>query len=330
MKVLFVGGTGNISTSASKLCIQNGIELFLLNRGNSKTTIEGAKVIKGDITDPKIGEVLKNHDWDSVVNWIAFTKEDIERDIKLFSGRTKQYIFISSASVYQKPPLHPIITESTPLYNPFWEYSRNKIACEELLSDAYRKNGFPATIVRPSHTYDTVIPVPFGGWTEYTIVDRIKKGKKIFIQGDGTSLWVITHAEDFAKGFVPLIGHQKAAGNAFHITSDEILTWNQVFEAIADAAGAEANIVHIPSDYLSKYDDSLTGGLLGDKSHSVIFDNSKIKTFVPGFNAVIPFNTGIKRTLKWFEAIPERMIINKETEEYFDKLISAYENGSRD
>jgi nucleoside-diphosphate-sugar epimerase len=326
MKVLFIGGTGNISSSVSRLCIQKGIDLYLLNRGTRNVEIQGAKVIKGDINSSEIDDILKNHTWDSVVNWIAFTKEDIQRDIRLFTGRTKQYIFISSASAYQKPPLHPVITESTPLYNPFWEYSRNKILCEDTLMEAYRNYNFPCVIVRPSHTYETVIPVPFGGWTEYTVVDRIKKGKKIFVHGDGTSLWVVTHAGDFARGFFGLIGHRQATGNAFHITSDEILTWNQIYEAIGDAAGAKPNIVHIPSDFLSGFSSALTGSYLGDKSHSVIFDNTKIKTFVPGFKAVIPFNEGIKKTLQWFEADPARMIVKDETNKLFDAIIDRYES----
>jgi len=326
MKVLFIGGTGNISTSVSRLCVQKGIDLYLLNRGTRNVEIDGAKVINGDINSPGINELLRNHLWDSVVNWIAFTKEDVQRDINLFSGKTKQYIFISSASAYQKPPLSPFITESTPLYNPYWEYSRNKILCEDTLTEAYRSSAFPVVIVRPSHTYDTVIPVPFGGWTEYTVVDRIKKGKKIFIHGDGTSLWVVTHASDFANGFIGLIGHQQAAGNAFHITSDEVLTWNQIYEAIGEAAGAKPDVVHIPSDFLSEFDSTLTGGYLGDKSHSVIFDNTKIKTYVPGYKAVIPFKEGIKKTLQWFEADPARMVVKDETNKLFDEIINSYLN----
>ncbi len=325
MKVLFIGGTGNISTSVSKLCIEKGIDLYLLNRGTRKVKIPGAKIITGDISKPEqLASVLSKHSWDSVVNWIAFTEDDIERDIKLFSGKTKQYVFISSASVYQKPPVHPVITESTPLYNPHWEYSRNKIACEERLNRAYRKEDFPITIVRPSHTYDTVIPVAIGGWTEYTIIERMKKGKKIIVHGDGTSLWTLTHAEDFAIGFTGLIGHQQAIGHAFHITSDEMLTWNQIYETVAEAAGVQADIVHIASDFISKIDQSFEGSLIGDKSASVIFDNTKIKTFVPEFKAVIPFRQGIKRTLDWFEADASRKIVSEETNKLMDKIINAY------
>jgi nucleoside-diphosphate-sugar epimerase len=327
LKVLFIGGTGNISTFVSKLCIRKGIELFLLNRGNRKVEIPGAKVISGDISIPdQISFLLKEHKWDSVVNWIAFNPNDIERDIKLFSNKTKQYIFISSASVYQKPPSHPIITEATPLYNPFWDYSQNKIACEERLNHEYQNKNFPVTIVRPSLTYDTVIPVIMGGWTEYTIIDRIKKGKEIIVHGDGTSLWIVTHAEDFAKGFVGLIGHQQAIGHSFHITTDEILTWEQIYKAIADAVGVEANIVHIPSDFIVNCEKSLYGSLLGDKSYSVIFDNTKIKTFVPEFNAIIPFNQGIKRTIAWFEAESGRQIINEESNNLMDRIIKTYKN----
>ena len=327
MKVLFIGGTGNISTSVSRLCIEKGIDLYLLNRGKRTVSIDGAKVITGDIKNiDEVSKLLNGHEWDVVVNWIAFTGEDVERDFKLFEGKTKQYIFISSASAYQKPAAHPVITESTPLANPFWQYSRNKITCEEMLNNYYRSSGFPITIVRPSHTYDTIIPVVIGGGSEYNIVERIKLGKKIIIHGDGTSLWTVTHAEDFAKGFVGLIGHQQAVGHAFHITSDEILTWNQIHEAIGEAVGKEPNIVHISSDYLAQKDNELYGGLLGDKSYSVIFDNSKIKTFVPEFISTIPFKVGIKRTIDWFEADPARMIINPQMEAWLDTVISEYEN----
>ena len=325
MKVLFIGGTGNISTYVSRLCIQKGIELYLLNRGTRDVDIPGVQIISGDISKPEqIIPLLKDHKWDAVVNWIAFNVNDIERDIDLFSNKTKQYIFISSASAYQKPPSHPVITESTPLYNPYWDYSQNKIACEERLNYEYQNKNFPVTIVRPSLTYDTVLPVIMGGWTEYTIVDRIKKGKEIIVHGDGTSLWVVTHAEDFAKGFIGLIGHQQAIGHSFHITSDEVLTWEQIYNALAEAVGIEANIVHVSSDFIVEHEKSLLGSLLGDKSYSVIFDNTKIKTFVPDYIATIPFNQGIKRTLAWFEAESKRRIINEESNKMIDNIIKDY------
>jgi len=326
MKVLFIGGTGNISASVSRLCVENGIELYLLNRGVSKVEIPGAVNITGDINDQdSIKEKLKDYKWDVVVNWIAFTEEDIIRDFNLFKDKTEQYIFISSASAYQKPLQNPIITESTPLENPFWEYSRNKIACERKLNELHHQNDFPMTIVRPSLTYDTVIPVAIGGWKEYTIIDRIKNGKKIIVHGDGTSLWTITHAKDFAKGFIGLLGNNKSIGEAYHITSDELLTWDQIYTYVANAVNAEPNIIHIASDFICSIEESLTGTLLGDKSVSAIFDNSKIKSIVPDFRASIPFKEGIKETIKWIEADPKRIIINPETNRMMDRIISAYE-----
>ncbi|MGL1889836.1 MAG: SDR family oxidoreductase [Reichenbachiella sp.] len=327
MKVLFIGGTGNISTSTSKLAVERGIDLYLINRGTRNVDIPGAKTLIGDISNlAEMKKLLNNHEWDVVVNWIAFEPKDIERDFELFHKKTKQYIFLSSASAYQKPPIHPVITESTPLKNPFWQYSRDKIACEDLLNTYYRNNDFPITIVRPSLTYSSVIPVVFGGWNEYTIIDRIKKGQKIIVHGDGTSLWTITHADDFAKGFIGLIGHQQTIGHSFHITSDEILTWNQIYENVAKAVNASANIIHIPSDFLGTFSERLRGSLLGDKAQSVIFDNSKIKLFVPDFVATIPFEEGIKRTVNWFEAEPSRMVINPESNKLMDEIIAKYEN----
>jgi nucleoside-diphosphate-sugar epimerase len=326
MKVLFIGGTGNISTAVSKLAVERDIDLYLLNRGKRISAMPGAKIFIGDITNAQqISSVLKNHMWDVVVNWIAYTEKDVQRDYELFKGRTKQYVFISSASAYQKPLSFPIVTESTPLANPFWQYSRDKIACEEKLNFYYRQENFPVTVVRPSLTYDTVIPVPIGGWTEYTTVDRIKKGKKIIVHGDGSSLWTVTHADDFARGFIGLLAHQQAIGQSFHITSDEILTWDQIHQAIAEAVGCEAHIVHISSDALVAFDENLRGSLIGDKSTSVIFDNTKIKRFVPGFAATIPFKQGIKRTIGWFEADDARKVVKKETNDWIDKVLNRYE-----
>lgn len=325
MKVLFIGGTGNISKSVSKLCAAEGIDLYLLNRGKTGVEIPGTKSIKADISNIKeVSSALKKHNWDVVVNWIVFAEKEIRRDIELFRNKTKQYVFISSASVYQKPPLHPVITESTPLYNPYWQYSRDKIACEELLNSAYREIDFPITIVRPSHTYDIFIPVAVGGWNRYAVIDRMKKGKKVIVHGDGTSLWVLTHSQDFAKAFVGLLGNQQAIGNAFHITSDEVLTWNQIYTTIAGAIGVEPDLVHIPSEFLESVEESLVGNLLGDKAHSVIFNNSKIKSLVPGFTATIPFNKGIKKTLDWFDEDPKRKVVSEESDNRFEKIINAY------
>ncbi len=324
MKVLFIGGTGNISTASSRLAVKRGMELYLLNRGTAKVSIEGAQRIIGDITKPAELTELKTHDWDVVVNWIAFTPEDIERDLELFSGKTKHYIFISSASCYQTPLSYPVITESTPVCNTLWDYSHNKILCEQRLQKAYSEEGFPMTIVRPSLTYDTVIPVAIGGFDTYNIVDRINKGKEIIVHGDGTSLWTVTHADDFAKGLVGLLGLTQAIGHPFHITSDEVLSWNMIYKILADAIGKEANVVHIASDFICKIAPALTGTLLADKAESVLFDNTKIKTFVPGFKATIPFAEGIKRTLKWLKENPERQYINPETEKDIEAILKAY------
>jgi nucleoside-diphosphate-sugar epimerase len=331
MKVLFIGGTGNISNACSKLAIQQGIELYHLNRGKIKSNIPDDIIsLEADIKNKKqVLTVLKDLKFDVVVNFIAFTPEDIKQDIEVFTGRTKQYIFISSASVYQKVGGHPVITESTPLYNPYWDYSQDKIACEEILNNEFRKNGFPITIVRPSLTYDTVIPVAIGSWTDYTIIDRIKKGQEVIIHGDGTSLWTITHSIDFALAFVGLLGHQQAIGHAFHITSDELLSWNQIYEAVAEAAGAELKAVHIASDFICEVADTMDwgwmrGNLLGDKAVSTIFDNTKIKRFVPEFKTTIPFKKGIKQTVEWFEADPARMVIDEENNKFIDTVLKAY------
>ncbi len=324
MKVLFIGGTGNISTPSSRLAIANGIDLYHLNRGTNNVKIAGAKTILGDINKPNDLLELENHSWDVVVNWIAFTPKDMERDIALFKGKTKQYIFISSASCYQTPLRYPIITESTPLYNNLWDYSNDKIKCEDRLMKAYREEGFPITVVRPSLTYDTVIPIAIGGFKEYTTADRILKGKEIIVHGDGTSLWTVTHSDDFAKGLVGLLGLSQAIGHAFHITSDEILSWNMIYEILATGLGREAKVVHIASDFICKIEPSFTGTLLADKGESVIFDNTKIKTFVPGFKATIPFAEGIKRTLKWLDENPDRKIIDQEENAKIDNVLRAY------
>jgi len=325
MKVLFIGGTGNISTAVSRLAIEQGVDLYLLNRGTG-SPLPGASHIQADINDPKqIESALKRHQWDVVVNWIAFTQSEVERDIVLFRNCAKQYIFISSASAYQKPPTSYIITEETPLENPFWQYSRDKIACEKRLMQEFSENGFPATIVRPSHTYDTVIPVVYGGWKEYTIIERLKTGRKIIIHGDGTSLWTLTHSDDFAVGFVGLLGRDQAIGEAYHITSDEVLTWNQIYQSVANAAGCEMNPVRIASDFIIKQAPDDLGKLWGDKSECAVFDNTKIKNLVPEFDAKIPFREGIKRTLNWFEANPDRQLVMESTHQLMDTIIDRYE-----
>lgn len=325
MKVLFIGGTGNISVSVSKLAIERGIELYLLNRGRRGVTIPGAQTLTADINQPdQVAAVLADHHFDAVVNWIVFREHEIERDIALFRGRTDQYIFISSASAYQKPVSYPVITESTPLANPWWEYSRNKIVCEERLVRAYREEGFPAVIVRPSHTYDCNFPIGVGNWSSYVIPKRMLEGKPIVVHGDGTTLWTLTHSEDFAKGFVPLLGHPQTIGQAFHITSDFVLTWNQIYEQIGAALGVKPKLVHIPSEFIAEVDPPSGPGLLGDKMYCVMFDNSKIKSFAPDFVCTIPFHLGVRRTLAWFQAEPSRMQVAPEDDALFERLLSAY------
>ena len=230
MKVLFVGGTGFISTAVSRQAIARGMDLYLLNRGRRQVDIPGATILRADISNAEEARrVLDGHQFDVVVDWVAYHPLDVERDLALFKGRVKQFVFISSASAYQKPPTHYVITESTPLANPHWEYSRNKIACEERLLEEYRNHGFPVTIVRPSLTYDPQLPMALGGWGCYTFIDRLKRGRPIIVHGDGSSLWVVTHAEDFARGFLGLLGNYQAVGHAFHITTDEVLTWDQIY-----------------------------------------------------------------------------------------------------
>jgi nucleoside-diphosphate-sugar epimerase len=325
MKILFLGGTGFISTAVSRLALARGLDLYHLNRGQRAAPLTGVQSLIADIHQPgQVRQALADHRFDVVVDWIAYTPADVERDLALFAGRVKQFIFISSASAYQKPPSHPVITESTPLHNPFWEYSRNKIACELRLMQAYRDDGFPVTIVRPSHTYDTNFPIAIGGWDSYTLIHRLRAGRPIIVHGDGSSLWVVTHADDFARGFLGLLGNLQAIGHAFHITSDEVLTWDQIYATLAGAVGVAPNVVHIASDFIARLAPAKGAGLLGDKAWSVIFDNTKIKTFVPGYQAVIPFREGVRRTLAWFEADPSRCWIDDAVNAEMDRILAAY------
>lgn len=325
MRVLFIGGTGVISSSCAELALARGIQLTLLNRGRSSThpVPEGAEVVHADIRDRSAAEAaLAGRTFDAVVDWVAFTPEHVEADIELFRGRTGQYVFISSASAYQKPPSSLPITEATLLDNPFWQYSRDKIACEERLVRAFREEKFPYTIIRPSHTYDQTKVPGAGGWTG---VHRLRQGKAVVVPGDGTSLWVLTHSRDLAKGLVGLLGNARAVADAFHITSDEWLDWNQIYAALARAAGAELRIVHVPSTVINKYHPQWGGGLLGDKTYCAIFDNSKIKRFVPGFAATTPFSEGAREIVAWYDADPARQVVNEEYDRVMDELIARME-----
>ena len=279
-------------------------------------------VLKADVRNAhSVAEALADREFDVVVNWVAFTVDQVEADIDRFHGRVGQYVFISSASVYQTPPERLPVTESTPLRNPYWQYSRDKIGCEDRLVAAYRDEGFPATIVRPSHTYDRTA-VPFhGGWT---VVDRMRRGKQVVVQGDGTSLWTLTHSADFAKGFVPLLGNSRTLGEAFHITSDDVLTWNQITTIMADAAGAEAKIVHVPSDAIAHADSQWGAALLGDSAHSLIFDNTKVRGVVPDYVATVTLDQAAREIVAWHDEDESRKRMDADLDTLMDKLAAQF------
>lgn len=331
MKLLFIGGTGLISSACSELALQRGIELTILNRSLSRKypPPQGAELLVGDVSaGPEcLAALLEDRRFDAVVDWIAFTPGDIERDLQVFRGRTGQFVFISSASAYQKPPAHYLITEETPLENPFWQYSQDKIACEARLMAAYRESGFPATIVRPSLTYGpSQIPLCGASWQHpYTVIDRLKRGRKMIVPGDGTSLWVLTWNGDFARGLLGLLGRPETIGEAFHITSDEVLTWNQIYRETALALGVEPQLVHIPSDLIAAYNPGATGDLIGDKANSSVFDNRKIKRFVPDFRCEVSWAEGVRRAIAWHAADPARQTIDDGMNRTWDMIITAYE-----
>lgn len=326
-RALLIGGTGTISTAVSRRLLEKGWELYLLNRGN-RPLPEGARSLLADVNDEEaVLRQLGGLHFDMVADFIVFTPEQLERDIRLFAGRTDQYIFISSASAYQKPPVDPVITESTPLCNPYWEYSRNKAACEDLLLRAYRETGFPYTTVRPSHTYcERGVPVPLHGENgSFQVVERIRQGKKIIVPGDGTSLWTLTHSRDFAKGFCALAGNPRAIGNAFHITSDERLSWDQIVGLTARALGVEPRVVHIPTDALAALNPEWLGSLKGDKANSVWFDNSKIKREAPEFICTTPFAQGVQEALNTIYADTSLQKLDPVFDRWCDQTIERYE-----
>jgi nucleoside-diphosphate-sugar epimerase len=328
VRVLFLGGTGIISSACSRLAVERGIELFVLNRGQStdRPLPPEAALLRGDARDPaSVRAALGGREFDAVVDWVAYTPDHVQAGIDTFRGRTGQYVFISSASAYQTPPSRVPVTESTPLRNPYLQYSRDKIACEELLRAAYRGEGFPATIVRPSHTYDkTNIPL-HGGWTALA---RMRQGKPVVVHGDGTSLWTLTHHADFAQGFVPLLGHPRTLGESFHITSDDVLTWDQITHALAAAAGVTADIVHVPSDVIAAADPVWGASLLGDKAHSMVFDNAKLRSVVPAYRAVIPFEQGAREIVAWYDEDRARQRIDAGVDAVTARLAQAYRPGA--
>jgi len=335
MKVLLIGGTGTISSAVTRQLAERGCELVLLNRGSRNDGLpEGVRVIQADIGDEeRVARLLDGQTFDVVADFIAFKPEDAERDWRLFAGRTKQYIFVSSASVYQTPPADYRITEGTTLSNPVWEYSQNKLACEEFLFRQYRESGFPVTVVRPSHTYgDRNIPLAVSGRKgSWQVARRMLEGKPVIIHGDGTSLWTLTHNSDFAKGFIGLMGNIHAIGEAVHITSDETLTWNQIYETVADALGVKLKAVHVASEFLAAASPPVDyrGTLLSDKALSVVFDNTKLKRLVPGFVATTRFDQGIRQTVKNILEHPELQVEDPEFDAWCDKVIAALEAAKR-
>jgi len=322
LSVLFMGGTGKISSACARVAVERGIDLTVLNRGRTSLRRIPADVrtLTADVRDKaSIRTALEGLDFDAVVNFIAYTPDHVGADIDLFTGRTGQYVFISSASVYQKPVAQLPIRESTPLRNPYWAYARDKIASEERLTAEYREHGFPVTIVRPSHTYDrTTIPL-LGGWTA---VDRMRRGLPVVVPGDGTSLWTLTHHADLARAFVPLLGRPQAIGDTFHITGDETQPWNQIFTTLARAAGAEPYLVHISSEQIARTVPAWGPALLGDAAHSVVFDNTKIKEHVPGWAATISWAEGAREIIDWFDADPARRVADPEAEARIDSLVA--------
>jgi nucleoside-diphosphate-sugar epimerase len=323
--VLFVGGTGRISSACVVRAIERGFDVSVLNRNQTsvRPLPEEVTRLTADIHDvAETRKAIGDRHFDAVVDFMMFHPEQVQTDIDLFTGRTGQFVFISSASAYQKPLARLPITESTPLVNPYWDYSRRKIACEERLLAAYREQGFPVTIVRPSHTYDRT-GLPFdGGWT---VVDRMRKGQPVIVHGDGTSLWVLTHHDDFARAFVWLLANPLTLGDTFHITGDEVLTWDQIHRLVAHAAGVTGpRLVHVASETIATVLPDWGPGLIGDKSYSVIFDNSKIKRLAPGWAATIPFADGAHEIVEWFDAAPNRQVVDEKVGKAFDVLAEQY------
>lgn len=331
MKALLIGGTGTISMAITRLLAsKKDWEVYLLNRGSRRAEVpETVRWIQADISDEEaVRQALGGMKFDCVCEFIGFVPEQVQRDIRLFTGRTKQYIYISSASAYHKPVKDYRITEGTALANPYWQYSRDKIACEDILMKAYREHGFPVTIVRPSHTYDNRnVPLGVHGNNgSYQVLKRMLEGKPVIIHGDGTSLWTMTHNSDFAVGYVGLMGNPHAIGEAFQITNDETLTWNQIYQAIADALGVELKAYHVASEFLAAVSDyDFTGSLIGDKANSVVFDNSKLKHAVPDFHPTVRFEEGIRDTIANIMAHPELQKEDPEFDAWCDRVIEALE-----
>ena len=332
MKALFIGGTGTISMAITRSLAKNpDWELYLLNRGSRSAELpSNVKVINvADVNDEAaVAKAIGGMTFDTVCDFICFHKEQVERDIRLFKGNTRQFMVISSASAYQKPLSSHIVNEATPLANPYWQYSREKIEIEERLMQEYRSNGFPITIIRPSHTYDErSIPLGVHGKNgSYQVIKRMLEGKQVIVHGDGTSLWTMTHNSDFAKGFIGLMGNIHAIGESFQITSDEVLTWNQVYQSIADALGVEFKPCYVASSFLASVSDyDFTGSLIGDKANSVVFDCSKLKRPVPNYCATTRFDQGVRKTIANVLATSSLQRLDPEFDAWCDKIVEAME-----
>jgi nucleoside-diphosphate-sugar epimerase len=323
LRVLFLGGTGVISSAVADLAVERGIDLTLFTRGASgRTGPDGASVRHLDVRDPAaLRDAVAGQEYDAVVDWLAFTPDHVHADLEVFEGRTGQLVFISSASAYQTPPVLLPVTESTPLRNPWWQYSRNKIACEDVLMAAYRDRGVPVTIVRPSHTYGPSLVPLEGGWTA---VERMRQGRPVVVHGDGTSLWTLTHHRDFARGFVPLLGDPRTIGEAVGITGDDVLTWDRIAHTLAAAAGTEARIVHVPSDAIAAADPQWGAGLLGDKAHARVFDTSKLRRLVPDFVTTTRFDQGAREIVAWHDADPARRRVDPDLDSVMDRLVERF------
>jgi nucleoside-diphosphate-sugar epimerase len=320
--VLFLGGTGVISSAAVALAADRGWDVTVVNRGRSsvRPVPSSVKTLEADIRDPEsLAAAVGVRSFDVVADFLSFTPNQLHLDA--FRGRTGQYIFISSASAYQTPPSRLPVTESTPLRNPFWEYSRNKIACEDALVAEYRETGYPVTIVRPSHTYDSTSIPTLGGWTD---IDRMRRGAPVVVHGDGSSLWTITHTRDFAVGFVGLFGHPAALGESFHITGNEAPTWDAIYRALGTAAGVEPVLAHVTSDLIAAAVPELGPGLLGDKSHTMVFDNSKLTAIVPDFAQHTVFAEGAHEIVDWYDADPTRQTADPKLDALFDRLVEIH------
>ncbi len=322
-----LGGTGVISSAVVRRAVEVGHDVTVLNRGRSQaeaihTPPEGVRTLHADLRDADaVREATGGEEFDVVASFFAFVPDHVSQDLDVFAGRAGQYIFISSASAYQTPPARLPVTEATPLRNPLWQYSRDKIACEDLLVARYRETGLPMTIVRPSHTYDAT-SVPFdGGWT---VVERMRRGAPVVVPGDGTSLWTLTSSRDFARAFVGLFGAPSTIGSVFHITSDEALPWNEIYATIGRAAGVEPRLVHVPSDAIAAADAEFGASLLGDKAHSMVFDNSAIRSVVPGWGARVPFAQGAREIVAWHDADPARRRVDSRMDAVFDRLVERY------